>query len=202
MDSLGKDNPRLSTDNLNIRLSMNVIDYCSPFTLLQIPLSDGSGNTICQPMWLIVIGSRRDELSLIDCYDSYRQRYDMEHLFRFGKQKLLMTAYSTPDVNHEENWFKLTLLAYVNLWSARNLAVVLPRPWEQYLKANESVKITPSLVQRDFSRIISQMGTSAKSPKRRGYSSGRIKGYKKVPRVRHQVIKKQRKKSTYSTKVA
>ena len=59
-------------------------------------------------MWLIVIGSRRDELSLQDCYDSYRQRYDMEHLFRFGKQKLLMTAYSTPDVNHEENWFKLT----------------------------------------------------------------------------------------------
>ncbi len=38
-----------------------------------------------------------------------RQRYDMEHLFRFGKQKLLMTAYSTPDVEHEENWFKLTL---------------------------------------------------------------------------------------------
>ena len=126
----------------------------------------------------------------------------MEHLFRFGKQKLLMSAYSTPDVNHEENWFKLTLLAYVNLWSARNLAIVLPRPWEQYLKANESVKITPSLVQRDFSRIISQIGTSAKSPKRRGYSSGRIKGYKKVPRTRHQVIKKQKKNPKHLTKVA
>ncbi len=104
-----------------------------------------------------------------------------------------MTAYSTPDVEHEENWFKLTLLAYVNLWVARNLAVVLPRPWEQYLKANESVKITPSLVQRDFSRIISQMGTITKSPKRRGYSKGRIKGAKKVPRSRHQVIKKTKK---------
>ena len=104
-----------------------------------------------------------------------------------------MTAYSTPDVEHEENWFKLTLLAYVNLWVARNLAVVLPRPWEQYLKANESVKITPSLVQRDFSRIISTLGTITKSPKRRGYSSGRIKGYKKAPRSRHQVIKKTKK---------
>jgi hypothetical protein len=30
----------------------------------------------------------------------------------------------------------------------------------------------------------------AKSPKRRGYSTGRIKGYKKTPRTRHQVIKK------------
>ncbi len=90
-----------------------------PFTLLQITVSDGNGNTIWKPMWLIVIGSRCDELSLQDCYDSYRQRYDMEHLFRFSKQKLLMTAYSTPDVKHEENWFKLTLLAYVNLWTAR-----------------------------------------------------------------------------------
>ena len=101
-----------------------------------------------------------------------------------------MTAYSTPDVEHEENWFKLTLIAYVNLWTARNLAIVLPHAWEQYLKTNKSVKITPSLVQRDFYRIISTLGTMAKSPKRRGYSTGRIKGYKKTPRTRHQVIKK------------
>lgn len=166
-----------------------------PFTLLRITITDKVGNRIWKPMWLIVIGSRREELSLIDCYESYRQRYDLEHLFRFGKQRLLMTAYSTPDVKHEENWFKLTLIAYVNLWAARNLAFVLPRPWEHYLKTNKSVKITPSLVQRDFYRIISTLGTMAKSPKRRGYSSGRIKGYKKTPRTRHQVITKGNKKS-------
>ena len=74
-------------------------------------------------------GIGRNELSLEDCYQAYRQRYDLEHLFRFGKQKLLMTSYLTPEVKHEENWFKLTLLAYVNLWAARNLAVVLPREW-------------------------------------------------------------------------
>ena len=73
------------------------------------------------------------------------------------------------------------------------LAVILPRPWENYLTQNESVKVTPSLVQRDFFRIISQIGTITKSPKRRGYSSGRIKGYKKAPRSRHQVIKKTKK---------
>lgn len=164
-----------------------------PFTLLQILVKDDSDNLIWQPMWLIVIGKNRHQLSLIDYYKSYRQRYDMEHFFRFGKQKLLMTAYSTPDVEHEENWFKLTLLAYVNLWSARNLATVLPRPWEQYLKINESVKITPSLVQRDFRRIISALGTFASSPKLRGYSCGRIKGCKQELRTRHQVIKKTQK---------
>ncbi len=79
-----------------------------PFTLLQITISDEQENIIWKPMWLIVIGSRRHELSLIDCYQAYRQRYDLEHLFRFGKQKLLMTSYLTPEVKHEENWFKLT----------------------------------------------------------------------------------------------
>ena len=108
------------------------------------------------------------ELSLEDCYEAYRQRYDLEHLFRFGKQKLLMTSYLTPDVKHEENWslvpwisnpglasdrlprFKLTMIAYVNLWAARNLAVVLPREWEQYLKTNESAHIYSQLSSTRF----------------------------------------------------
>jgi hypothetical protein len=173
-----------------------------PFTLLQVVVTDEEGNTIWKPMWLIVIGSRRNELNLVDCYQSYRQRYDMEHLFRFGKQRLLMTAYLTPDVEHEQNWFKLTLLSYVNLWAARKLALVLPRDWEQYLKSNKSVKITPSLVQRDFSRIISTLGRNAKSPKRRGFSSGRIKGEKKVRRTCHQVIKKTQKSSPKNSKTS
>ena len=174
-----------------------------PFTLLQITVKDPTTNcTIWKPMWLMVIGECRDTLTLIDCYESYRQRYDMEHLFRFGKQKLLMNSYFTPDVQHEENWVKLTLLAYVNLWAARKLAVVLPRPWEQYLTQDESVKITPSLVQRDFHRIIQTMGLSAKSPKHRGFSSGRIKSEKKGRRTRHQVIKKTKKSSAQKQKAS
>ena len=162
-----------------------------PFTLLKIVISDERGKLIWKPMWLIVIGQERNQLNLQECYEAYRQRYDMEHLFRFGKQKLLMNAYFTPDVSHEENWFQLTLLAYVQLWAARKIAVCLPRPWESYLTKNEPQKITPSLVQRDFYRIISQIGTPAISPKPRGFSLGRIKGEKKLPRQRYQVIKKQ-----------
>ena len=173
-----------------------------PFRLLQVVVSDDHGKTIWKPMWLIVIGSRRHELSLNECHQAYGQRYNLEHLFRFGKQKLLMRAYSTPEVNHEENWFQLTLLSYINLWKARKLATVLPRPWEHYLSPTEAVKITPSLVQRDFYRIISQLGTPSLSPKRRGYSPGRIKGEKKVPRTRHQTIKKQPKRKKKKVKVS
>ncbi len=59
-----------------------------------------------------------------------------------------------------------------------------------------------SFIQRDFYRIISQLGTPAQSPKRRGYSPGRIKGEKKVPRTRHQVIKKQSKRKNKKSKVS
>ena len=41
-----------------------------PFTLLQIIVRDQESNPIWKPMWLIVIGSHRDELSLIHCYQS------------------------------------------------------------------------------------------------------------------------------------
>ena len=185
-----------------MRGTKNYKMHLHPFRLLQVVMSDDTGKTIWKPMWLIVIGSRRHELSPLECHQAYGQRYDLEHLFRFGKQKLLMNAYSTPEIHHEENWFQLTLLAYVNLWKARKLATVLPRPWESYLTTSEVVKITPSLVQRDFERIISQLGTPAQSPKRRGYSPGRIKGKKKGPRTRHQVIKKQSKRKQKKGKVS
>ena len=164
-----------------------------PFTLLQITLTDQEGNLVGKPMWLIAIGDRRNELSLLDIYQSYRQRYDLEHFFRFGKQRLLMNSFLTPDTEQEENWVNLTLIAYVNLWAARNLADCFPRDWEKYLPSFKAHNITPSVVQRDFFRIISTLGISAVSPKPRGFSSGRKKGEIQVKRPQHQVIKKGKK---------
>jgi hypothetical protein len=34
---------------------------------------------------------------LIVKYVALRQRFDLEHIFRFGKQNLLLTAFATPD---------------------------------------------------------------------------------------------------------
>lgn len=65
--------------------------------------------------------------------------------------------------------------------------------WERYLEKNFHVRITPSVVQRDFARIIAQIGTPAASPKPRGYSQGRSKGCSLPPRPKHQVIKKSQK---------
>ena len=92
-----------------------------------------------------------------------------------------MNSYLTPDTNHEENWVQLILIASVQLWKASHLAACLPRPWEKYLPNFQQNKITPSVVQRSFYRIISRIGTPAIFPKRRGFSVGRKKVKNKLP---------------------
>ena len=167
-----------------------------PFTLIRARVLDEEGNPVFKrTLWLIVIGERRHELSLVEAWEAYGQRYDVEHYFRFGKQRLLMASYQTPDVEHEENWMQIVALAYMQLWLARDLAEALPRPWERYLPEAKSETASPSTVQRDFGRIIRQIGTPAEPPKPRGKSPGRVKGERQQPRKRHPVIKKGKKAS-------
>jgi hypothetical protein len=162
-----------------------------PFTLVRARVLDTDGNPVFKrDMWLITIGERRQELSLVDIWEAYGQRYDVEHFYRYGKQRLLMAAYQTPDVEREENWWQIVQLAYVQLWLARSLAEALPNPWERYLPLPEPGCASPATVQRDFERIIRQIGTPAQPPKPRGNSPGRAKGDKPPPRPRQPVIKK------------
>ena len=161
------------------------------FTLVKIRWYNQKGEALFQkPLWLIVMGDRRIELSLLDIYQSYLQRYDLEHFFRFGKQKLLLDKFQTPDVKHEENWWRLVALAYLQLWAAKDLVSQLPRPWERYLPSVLNNLVTPAAAQRDMSRIIRQIGTPSPVPKPRGKSPGRPKGVVFTPRQRHLVVKK------------
>jgi hypothetical protein len=162
-----------------------------PFTLVQVIRYDEKGNLACQrPMWLLAIGKRRLELSAQDIYEAYGQRYDLEHFFRFGKQKMLLASFQTPEDVREEKWWQLVHLAYAQLWMARHVACSLPRPWERNLPAMKKGMMSPTLVQRDFGRIIRQIGTPAKPPKPRYISPGRRKGTKLTPRPRRKVVVK------------
>jgi hypothetical protein len=176
--------------------------YRHPFTLIRVHVTDDAGNSVWKPMWLIVIGEQRGEISPTVAYQSYKQRFDIEHMLRFSKQRLLMTEFQTPDIKHEENWIQLVILAYVQLWAARKLATHLPRPWERYLEQNNDKIVTPSVVQRDFPRIISEIGTPARSPKTRGNSIGRVQGQVQTQRTKHPVVKKQSKSTLNKQKAA
>jgi hypothetical protein len=148
-----------------------------PFTLVRIRVYNDQAELVYpHPLWLIVMGQRRQELSLSEIYAAFQERSNMEHFFRFTKQKLLLDAFQTPETTHEEHWWMIAHLAYLQLWIARRLAVNLPHPWERYLPQSIEKPLSPAMVQRSFSRIIRQLGTPAVSPQRRGYSPGRPRG--------------------------
>ncbi len=165
-----------------------------PFTLVRAVVLDETGQPLYKrPLWLIVMGKRRVEISLVEIWEAYGQRVDLEHYFRFGKQKLLLNSYQTPDVAHEENWGQIVQLAYILLWLAAGLVEDMPRPWEKSPPTQKEGLASPSRTQRGFGAIISQIGTPAKPPKPRGNSPGRTKGQKPAPRKRQPVIKKPKK---------
>ncbi len=160
-----------------------------PFTLVRIVRYDEDGNEAFKhPLWLIVMGERRHELTFEHIYQAYRTRFDIEHFFRFGKQKLLLVNFQTPEVRREENWWQLVHIAYAQLWMARHLVDALPRPWERNLPAMKQRLISPTLVQRGFARIFRQLGTPAQPPKPRGIPPGRRQGMKLPKRPRQKVV--------------
>ena len=174
-----------------MRGKQNIPMHKHAFTLVKIRWYDPDGKALfAKPLWLIVMGDRRAELSLLDIYQSYLQRYDLEHFFRFGKQKLLLDKFQTPDDKHEENWWRLVALAYLQLWAARDLVSQLPRPWEDYLPSILNKLITPAAAQRDMSRIIRQIGTPSPAPKPRGKSQVGQKARCSSQKKRLAVVKK------------
>ena len=162
-----------------------------PFTLVHVRLFNEQGELAFQrPLWLIVMGERRNELTLLDIFQAYQRRYDIEHFFRFGKQRLLLDRYQTPETGHEEKWWLMAHLAYLQLWVARTVTQTVPRSWETTPPADSQQPPSATHVQRDFERVIRQFGTPATAPKRRGNSSGRPKGTVFPPRPRPAVVYK------------
>ncbi len=164
------------------------------FRLLRVRIFSEDGDLLFKrPLWIIAIGDRRDELSLSEIWQAYRQRYDIEHFFRFGKQRLLIGSFQSADVNRSENWMQLVQLAYTQLFMTREFAQGHPMPWERYLPIKNQTMATPTQAQRDFSRIIDEIGTPAQAPKARGKSAGREKGTVLNKRARKPVVKKGKK---------
>jgi len=168
-----------------------------PFRLLQVVTYRSDGRLKYKhPLWLTVFGQRQNEIALQAAVEDYFERANMEHFNRFTKQRLLFNHFQTSDTQREENWGHLVGLAYLQLYLAEPLCQTLPRPWEKHLpvfKKND-LPATPTMVQRDFGRIIRQIGTPAKPPKPRGNSPGRPKGSLKPPRPKQPVIKKGKKR--------
>jgi len=65
-----------------------------PFTLVRmVRYNERNEPVFKKPLWLIVMGEQRHQLSLSVIHKAYQQRPDMEHFFRFGKQQMLLDRY-------------------------------------------------------------------------------------------------------------
>lgn len=171
--------------------------YENPFNLYQICVYDTKTQKklFKRPLWLAVDGKRRHELDAKSIYESYRQRYDIEHFFRFGKQKLLMASFQTPDLIHEEKWWQIVQLAYTQLYLSRDICQLVPKPWERYLpkfkqpcERDTAETVSPSLAQRYFPKILEQIGTPARDVRTVKPGTGREDGDIQEKRVVHPII--------------
>jgi hypothetical protein len=166
-----------------------------PFDLLKVTVTDDKGKAVYRrPLWVMIAGAKRQEVRSLDAQIAYGRRYDIEHYFRFGKQRLGMVGSQTCETRHEENWHWIGLLAYNMLYYARSLAKSTRYPWEKKkIQVLSSIE-RPSQVQRDYNRIIPEIGTPAPFPKPRGKSPGRRMGYKIGARPECPIIRKSVKK--------
>jgi hypothetical protein len=172
-----------------------------PFNLISIEVFDIQTNekVFTKTLWLTVWGQKRNEITIKEVYEAFRLRFDIEFFFRFGKQKLLLDKYQTPDTKHLENWFEIVKHAYWLLYLSRNDGENIVHKWEKYLPKynDQNVKEldilctkTPTQTQRAMPVIICEFAKKHLIPKTRNKSSGRIKGEKQPPRKRFEVVKK------------
>lgn len=161
-----------------------------PLDLLRVTVTDNEGNPVYRrPLWVMITGARRREVSSKDAHIAYGRRYDIEHFFRFGKQKLGLVNSQTCETRHEENWHWMGLLAYNMLYHARKLTQSERYPWEKK-KIRILSSERPSQVHRGYGGIIQRIGTPAPIPKPRGKSSGRREGCKAGERPDRPLIRK------------
>lgn len=122
-------------------------------------------------LWLWWYRPGEPDLDLL--WRAYVRRFDLEHTFRFLKEKL---GWTTPKVRHPEQadlWTWLVVAAYTQLRLAREAVADRRLPWEKPLPAGH---LTPCRVLRAFSSLLPGLGTLADPPKPRGRSPGRPKG--------------------------
>ena len=101
---------------------IEVIEACRKLTQI-IVLNEHQKPVFKKPLWLAIFGDKRLTLSAHECFTYYCDRYDIEHYFRFGKQRLRMDSFQTCDTEHEENWWKLCVLSYSQLYLSKELCL-------------------------------------------------------------------------------
>ena len=128
--------------NLRMRGTRHHPMHRFPFDLVQVQGLDDDLQSQRHPLWLLVWGQQRQQVSLAEVPQAYRQRFHLEHVLGFAQPHLLMDASQSCLTRHEINGVHLSSLAYIQLWLARGLATLMLLPWQRYERTNSNDKRT------------------------------------------------------------
>jgi hypothetical protein len=138
-----------------------------------------------QPLWVMVVGVL--DWALIAPLYGCRWREETWHAQ--AKDLLGWSRAQLGDVERQDRWTWVVLLAGWQLLLARDLARDCPRPWERAARGG----LPLARVQRDFGRILQEFGLGAPAPKPRGKAPGRRVGTRLEPKPRQPLLQRRLK---------
>jgi hypothetical protein len=138
------------------------------------------------PLWLAWVGGALPA-DLLALWRWYRQRFVIEHGFRFLKQALGWTTARPTDPAAADRWSWLLALALWELWLLRPLVADQRLPWD---RPRAPERLTPGRVRRVAAAILTAHATPARPPRPRGIGPGRTPGQCPGPRPRHPVVRR------------
>jgi len=175
----------------------NLHFYKLPFLVgmvlsVQFLKADGSPR-FKRPLYLFWTGPT--SVALADLARMYLWRFAIEHMFRFLKQHLGLTASNSPNLQARLRWVWCCALAYCQLLLIRHKVADRRPPWHPTYVRGKRRPLTPRQIQRNALSFLLQLGSPALPTQPAGKGTGRPLGYRPEPRKRHPIVKKSNKRS-------
>lgn len=144
-----------------------------------------------RPLYLFWNGPT--SVALADLARMYLWRFAIEHMFRFMKQHLGLTASNSPNLQARWRWVWSCTLAYTQLLLIRHQVADRRPRWHPTHVDGKLRPLTPRQVQRVALPFLLSLGSPASEPQPAGKGTGRPPGYRPARRIRHPVVKKSHK---------
>jgi hypothetical protein len=173
---------------VNVAVWQELHDQAQPtatFAVVQVTVQRLPGHQRApEPLWLAWIGDGLPN-DLLDLWRWYRQRFTIEHGFRFCKHDLGWSRIRLREPSAADRWTWLIAAGLWQLWLARCLVADQRLPWEPVLQL---ARLSPGRVRRAFPSFLVDVGSPARPPKIRGKSAGRPPHTPLGPRPRFGVV--------------
>ena len=142
-----------------------------------------------EPMWLWASDpdAGLDQDTVARLWQAYLRRFDIEHTFRFLKQKLGWDKPMLRDPAAADRWTWLIIACHTQLRLATPLVADIRLPWQRPLPAEA---MTPGRVRAGFRQVRQQAGTPASPAKPSAPGPGRPHGSRNARKAPRQPVGK------------